>query len=67
MITTNSTSLPSCKASTFGFIAATFKSASDQISKLSQASLNPAQKNQSPLIPQDKKNELLKRVHKDGI
>jgi len=64
MITTDSTSIPSCNPSTLGFIAAIFESTSDQTSKLSQASQNPASKNQSPWVPQNKKNEKLKRFSK---
>jgi len=63
-MTTNSSSLLSCKVSTLRFIAATFESTSDQTSKLPQASLNPAPKNQSPSMAQDKKNGKLKRFSK---
>ena len=59
--TTNSTSLPSCKASTLGSIAATLESTLDQTSKPSQDSQNPARENQSTSIPLDKKNGKLER------
>jgi len=63
-ITTTSTSLPRCKPSTLGFIAATFESTADQASKLPQGSLNQGPTNQSALIPQDKKKDKLKRFSK---
>ena len=63
-ITTKSTYLPSCKASTPGSIAATFESVSDQTSEPSPYSLNP-----SPMILllsmlQDKKNAKSKNFSK---
>jgi len=60
-ITTHSTSFPSCKISTLGFIAATAESTSDQTTLLSPACLKPVSDNHSPSISQEKTNEKLTR------
>ena len=60
-ITTKSTSLLSCMASTLASIAATLESTSDRTLKPSQDSIYPHPKNLSLSMLQDKKNEKLKK------